>query len=134
MEEIVTVGITLAKLPSCLIGVEACAGAHFWAWERARIGQDVRLMPPSYVTPYVKRGKTGAADAEAIWQAVTRQHAVRPDQDRSAAISFNEPSGAGLSGAPTHPNDHAIRAHPLPGRRLRSNLPKEGGRVGHCRA
>ena len=61
-----------AKLPPCLIGVEACAGAHFWARELAKLGHEVRLMPPSYVKPYVKRGKTDAADAEAICEAVTR--------------------------------------------------------------
>ena len=61
-----------AGLPSCLIGMEACAGAHFWARELIALGHDVRLMPPSYVKPYVKRGKTNAANAEAICEAVTR--------------------------------------------------------------
>ena len=61
-----------AGLAPCLIGMEACAGAHFWARELARSGHEVRLMPPSYVKPYVKRGKTDAIDAEAICEAVTR--------------------------------------------------------------
>jgi len=61
-----------AKLAPCLIGMEACAGAHFWARELMALGHDVRLMPPSYVKAYVKRGKTDAADAEAICEAVTR--------------------------------------------------------------
>lgn len=61
-----------ARLPSCLVGMEACAGAHFWARELGALGHEVRLMPPSYVKPYVKRGKTDAADAEAICEAVTR--------------------------------------------------------------
>ena len=61
-----------ARLPPCLIGMEACAGAHFWARELAKLGHEVRLMPPSYVKPYVKRGKTDAADAGAICEAVTR--------------------------------------------------------------
>ena len=61
-----------AKLTPCLIGMEACAGAHYWARELARSGHEVRLMPPSYVKPYVKRGKTDAIDAEAICEAVTR--------------------------------------------------------------
>jgi len=60
------------KLAPCLIGIEACAGAHFWARELIALGHDVRLMPPSYVKAYVKRGKTDAADAEAICEAVTR--------------------------------------------------------------
>jgi transposase len=56
----------------CLVGMEACAGAHYWARELAALGHEVRIMPPSYVKPYVKRGKTDAADAEAICEAVTR--------------------------------------------------------------
>jgi transposase len=60
------------RLSPCLIGMEACAGAHFWARELAALGHEVRLMPPCYVKPYVKRGKTDQADAEAICEAVTR--------------------------------------------------------------
>lgn len=56
----------------CLIGMEACAGAHDWGRRLQEMGHDVRLMPPSYVKPYVKRGKTDAADAAAICEAVTR--------------------------------------------------------------
>lgn len=59
-------------VPPLLIGMEACGGAHFWARELAALGHEVRLMPPAYVKPYVKRGKTDAADAEAICEAVTR--------------------------------------------------------------
>jgi transposase len=59
-------------LPACLVGIEACATAHHWAREIQALGHDVRLMPPSCVKPYVKRGKTDAADAEAICEAVTR--------------------------------------------------------------
>jgi transposase len=58
--------------PSCLIGMEACSGAHHWGRQLRDMGHEVRLMPPSYVKPYVKRGKTDAADAEAICEAVTR--------------------------------------------------------------
>ncbi|SMD00611.1 IS110 family transposase [Novosphingobium sp. B1] len=61
-----------AKLSPCLVGMEACASAHHWARELIAIGHEVRLMPPAYVKPYVKRGKTDAADAEAICEAVTR--------------------------------------------------------------
>lgn len=59
-------------LPPCLIGMEACASAHYWARELTALGHEVRLMPPAYVKPYVKRGKTDAADAEAIAEAVSR--------------------------------------------------------------
>lgn len=60
------------KLPRCLIGMEACAAAHYWGRELRRLGHDARLMPPSYVKPYVKRQKNDMADAEAICEAVTR--------------------------------------------------------------
>src|ERR1700752_5224054 len=60
------------RLPSCLIGMEACGTSHYWARELIKLGHQVRLMPPAYVKPYVKRGKTDAADAEAIAEAVTR--------------------------------------------------------------
>jgi transposase len=59
-------------LPPCLVGMEACATAHHWARELSALGHAVRLMPPAYVKPYVKRNKTDAADAEAIAEAVTR--------------------------------------------------------------
>ena len=61
-----------AKLPPCLVGMEACGTSHYWARELIKLGHEVRLMPPAYVKPYVKRGKTDAADAEAICEAVTR--------------------------------------------------------------
>ena len=61
-----------AKLPPCLIGIEACATAHHWARELRKLGHEVRLMPTRYVKAYVKRNKNDAADAEAICEAVTR--------------------------------------------------------------
>jgi transposase len=60
------------KLPPCLVGIEACASLHHWSRELQSIGHTVRLMPPAYVKPYVKRQKNDAADAEAICEAVTR--------------------------------------------------------------
>lgn len=62
-----------AKLAPCLVGAEACGTSHHWARELTKLGHEVRLMPASYVKPYVKRGKNDAADAEAICEAVTRQ-------------------------------------------------------------
>ena len=61
-----------ARLEPCLVGMEACATAHHWAREIEALGHEVRLMPPRYVKPYVKRGKNDAADAEAICEAVQR--------------------------------------------------------------
>src|SRR3954453_22547874 len=60
------------KLPPCLVGIEACASAHHWSRELQALGHTVRLMPPAYVKPYVKRQKNDATDAEAICEAVTR--------------------------------------------------------------
>ena len=60
------------KLPPCLVGIEACASAHHWSRELQSLGHSVRLMPPAYVKPYVKRHKNDATDAEAICEAVTR--------------------------------------------------------------
>src|ERR1700681_3649180 len=60
------------KLPPCLIGIEACASSHYWARELQVLRHTVRLIPPAYVKPYVKRQKNDAADAEAICEAVTR--------------------------------------------------------------
>ena len=60
------------KLQPCLVGIEACASSHHWSRELGALGHTVRLMPPAYVRPYVKRQKNDAADAEAICEAVTR--------------------------------------------------------------
>ncbi len=58
--------------PKALVGIEACGTGHHWAREIAALGHEVRLLPPTYVKAYVKRGKTDAADAEAVCEAVTR--------------------------------------------------------------
>ncbi len=60
------------SIPPCLVGMEACATAHFWARQIGALGHEVRLMPPSYVKAYVRRQKNDAADAAAICEAVTR--------------------------------------------------------------
>ncbi|MGI9284098.1 MAG: IS110 family transposase [Pseudomonadales bacterium] len=61
-----------AQLPPCLVGMEACGGAHYWARKLQAQGHTVKLMAPQFVKPYVKANKTDAADAEAICEAVTR--------------------------------------------------------------
>src|SRR5882762_860176 len=60
------------KLAPCVVGIEACASSHYWSRELKALGHTVKLMPPAYVKPYVKRQKNDAADAEAICEAVTR--------------------------------------------------------------
>jgi transposase len=60
------------RLAPCLVGIEACASSHHWSRELQALGHTVRLMPPAYVKPYVKRHKNDATDAEAICEAVTR--------------------------------------------------------------
>ena len=65
------------KVEPCLIGMEACSSARYWARELTRLGHEVKLMPPAYVKPYVKRGKSDAADAEAILRSCNASnHAV----------------------------------------------------------
>ncbi len=75
------------KLEPCLIGMEACGTSHFWARELRALGHEVKWMPPAYVKPYVKRGKTDAADAEAIAEAVMRPTmrfvAIKSDEQQS---------------------------------------------------
>jgi len=61
-----------AKLPPCLVGIEACGSAHYWGREIGNFGHTVMLMPPRYVKAYVKPGKIDAIDAAAICEAVTR--------------------------------------------------------------
>ncbi len=62
----------LSSQPRCVVAMEACASAHYWGREVGKLGHEVRLMPPVYVKPYVKRHKNDAADAEAICEAATR--------------------------------------------------------------
>jgi transposase len=79
-----------AGLPPCLVGMEACATAHYWARELTALGHEVRLMPPQYVKAYVKRNKNDAADAEAICEAVRRPSmrfvAVKTAEQQSALM------------------------------------------------
>lgn len=76
-----------AALPPCLIGMEACASAHYWARELQALGHEVRLIPPQYVKPFVKTNKNDAADAEAICEAL-----VRPTMRYAAVKSAEQQS------------------------------------------
>lgn len=76
--------------PRCVVAMEACGGAHHWARELTRLGHEVRLIPPAYVKPFVKRHKNDAVDAEAICEA-----AQRPGM-RFVAMKTEEQQAAGL--------------------------------------
>ena len=81
------------KLPPCLIGIEACATSHFWARELTKLGHEVRLMPPQYVKPYLKRQKNDMADAEAIAEAVTRpsmRYVASKSPDEQSAMMLHK--------------------------------------------
>ena len=81
---------TLANFPRCLIGIEACGGAHYWAREISKLGHEVRIMAPQFVAPYRKSGKNDLNDAEAICEAVSRPHmrfiAVKTEAQQSALM------------------------------------------------
>ena len=81
-----------AAQPSCTVALEACAGAHHWARQLSQLGHEVRLIPPAYVKPFVKRQKNDAIDAEAICEAAQRPNmrfvAVKSEQQQAAGLVF----------------------------------------------
>ena len=77
-----------SQLPPCVGAVEACGGAHFWGREIGKLGREMRLIPPAYVKPFVKRPKKDAADAEAICDA-----AVCAGEERGDPGGRRWPSG-----------------------------------------
>jgi transposase len=81
-----------AQLPRCVVAMEACGGAHFWGREIGKLGHEVRLIPPAYVRPFVKRQKSDIADAEAICEAAQRPTmrfvAVKSEDSQAAAVIF----------------------------------------------
>jgi transposase len=81
-----------AAQPSCIVALEACGGAHHWARQLTHLGHQVRLIPPSYVKPFVKRHKNDAVDAEAICEAAQRPSmrfvAVKGEEQQAAGLVF----------------------------------------------
>ena len=115
------------KLPSCLVGIEACATSHHWSRELQALGHTVRLIPPAYVKPYVKRQKNDAADAEAICEAVQRPNmrfvpTKTPEQQRMRTATSSRicriPSGAypettGATEYGRSPHNHSLHARTI---------------------
>ena len=81
-----------ANQPRCLVALEACGSAHHWGRELRKLGHEVRLIPPTYVKPFVKRQKNDAADAEAICEAVQRPNmrfvAIKSEEQQASALVF----------------------------------------------
>jgi len=110
-----------AKLPPCLVGMEACGSAHHWARELEALGHEVRLIPPQYVKPFVKTNKNDAADAEAISEAMLRptmRFAPIKSAEQQSVLMLHR--GAGVAGTPAH---HGNQRHSRALCRVR----------GHCR-
>lgn len=78
--------------PRCLVALEACGGAHHWARELTELGHEVKLIPPAYVKPFVKRNKNDAVDAEAICEAAQRPSmrfvAIKSEEQQASALVF----------------------------------------------
>ena len=109
--------VFLAMQPKCTVAMEACGGAHWWGRQIVVLGHEVRLVPPIYVKPFVKRSKNDAADAEAITEAAQRptMHfvAVKTEAQQAQGMLFRRPCTA-PSGGPGSP------AWSCPARRARS--------------
>ena len=112
-----------SQLPSCIVAMEACGGAHFWGRTIGALGHTVKLIPPAYVKPFVKRQKNDAADAEAICEAT-----MRPTMRFVPVKSEETRRGNGLPGAraadPAAHASHQCLARPFD--RVRSDRASRG--------
>ena len=130
----------LASQPGCTVAMEACASAHYWGREIAALGHEVRLVPPIYVKPFVKRSKNDAADAEATLRTRRRsrkRRSGRPcaswrSKDRGAAGAGDALSHPRPTGAPAHADDQRASGPPRRVRRCRS--PVVRARIGQLAA
>src|SRR5215469_9309152 len=93
------------KLPRCVVGMEACAGAHYWGREIAALGHEVRLMPPTRVKPYVKWGRKERQGGRGgvLRGGDPAEHALCPAQDGRAAGGADDAPGAAVAGRAAHP-------------------------------
>ena len=123
----------------CLVGMEACGGAHYWTRELAGLGHTVRMMAPVFVKPYLKSNKNDRNDAEAICEAVQRtEHALCATQDTRTAVCFAPASCASLAGSPTGCSEQSPAGDSLGVRyrsaaRNQSPIRASAGAVGGCR-
>ena len=94
----------VAAQAPCVVAMEACAGAHYWAREIAKLGHHVRLIAPAYVKPFIKRQKNDAADAEAVCEAAQRpsmRFVPVKTEEQQANPSCSEPAISWCVSAPS---------------------------------
>ena len=119
----------MASQPRCVVAMEACASSHHWGREIGNLGHAVKLVPPVYVQPFVKRQKNDAADAAAICEAASRPTmrfvAVKSRDQQSQGMLFRTPRSVG---SPAHADDQRAA-------RTRRGVRRRGAaRAGTCRA
>src|SRR4026208_112185 len=100
-----------ARLPRCVIGLEACATAHYWGRELKALGHEVRLIPPAYVKAYVRRNKNDAADGGDLRGGEPAIDAVCGAEDGGATGGGRPSQGARAAGQTAH-HDHQYAAWP----------------------
>jgi transposase len=122
-----------AKPPPCLVGMEACGSAHYWAREIAKLGHSVKLMLPKYVKAYVKCGKTDAGDAAAICEAVDApEHVVRAGERARATRSVDAAQRALAADRSAHAA-HQRAMMPISLRRPRTFVQRSEGQSGRIK-